>query len=117
VACSDGDALHTNELRRRLPLFLDLETQLDGLADPLDQLVEGARLSMATGQLRDAGHIVTVPIDLDDHTKLTLTDSLQQKCVAENPLGRNQPPTGNVDRGRPATQSSGFASRFDRQVV
>ena len=76
MAFSDGDALHTNELGSRLPLFLDLETQLDGLADPLDELVEGARLSMATGQLRDAGQIVTVPIELDDHAKLTLTDSL-----------------------------------------
>ena len=52
MACSDGDALHTNELDSRLPLFLDLEIQLDGLADPLDQLVEGAGLSVATGQLR-----------------------------------------------------------------
>ena len=114
MACSDGDALHTNELGSRLPLLLDLETQLDGLADPLDQLVEGARLSVATGQLRDAGHIVTVSVELDDDTKLTLTDSLHWECVAEIPLGRNHPPTETGDQGRPATQLSGFAAHFHR---
>ena len=91
MACSDGDALHANELGSRLALLLDLETHLDGLADPLDQRVEGARLSMAAGQLRDAGHIVTVPIELDDNAKLTLTDSSHEKVMAENPLGRNTP--------------------------
>ena len=114
MACSDGDALHANELGSQLPLLLDLETHLDGLADPLDQLVEGARLSMAAGQLRDAGHIVTVPIELDDNAKLTLTDSSHEKVMAENPLGRNHPSTETVDQGRPATQLSGFASRFNR---
>ena len=114
MACSDGDALHTNELGSRLPLFLDLETQLDGLADPLDELVEGARLSVATGQLRDAGQIVTVSVELDDNTKLTLTDSSHETVMAENPLGRNHPPTETVDQGWPATQLSGFASHFHR---
>ena len=91
MACSDGDALHTNELGSRLALLLDLETHLNGLANPLDQLVEGARLSMAAGQLRDAGHIVTVPVELDDNAKSTLTDSPHEKAMTENLLGRNTP--------------------------
>ena len=71
--------------------MLDLETHLDGLADPLDQRVEGARLSMAAGQLRDAGHIVTVPVELDDNAKSTLPDSPHEKPITENLLGRNTP--------------------------
>ena len=113
MAFSDGDALHTNELGSRLPLLLYFETHLDGLADPLDQLIEGARLSVAAGKLRDAGHIVAVPVELDDNTKLALTDSSHWESMTENYLGRNHPSTETVDQGRPATQLSGFASRFN----
>jgi hypothetical protein len=112
VACSDGDTLHANELGRRLPLLLDLEAQLDGLADPLDQLVEGARLSMAPGQLRDAGHIVTVRVALDDNTKLPPTASLHQDSMAENPLGRNTPP----DRDHRSGSASHPVIRFCKHL-
>jgi hypothetical protein len=39
---------------------------------------------------------------------------LHWESMTENHLGRNHPSTETVDQGRPATQLSGFASRFNR---
>jgi hypothetical protein len=46
---------------------------------------------VATGQLRDAGHIVTVPIELDDHAKLTLTDFCIRNVWQKILWGANNP--------------------------
>jgi hypothetical protein len=39
-AWSDGDALHSDELRRRPDMSLDLQAQLNRFANPNDELIK-----------------------------------------------------------------------------
>src|ERR1035438_587714 len=73
VTCSDADALHSDELRRRPNISLDLQAQLDRFSNPNDELIKRARLSMATGQLRNAGDIVTLRVTFHDDAELAFT--------------------------------------------
>src|SRR2546425_2578603 len=70
AACSDRDTLHSNELCGRSNITLDLQAQLDGLTNTLDELVERACLSVATGQLWNTGHVVALFITLHDDAEL-----------------------------------------------
>jgi len=70
AACSDGDTLHADELCGCSNITLDLQVQLDALSNTLDELIERACLSVATGQIWNAGHVVALFITLHDNAEL-----------------------------------------------
>ncbi len=52
-SCSDGDALNADELKTPLGRTFHFETQFDGLANALRDLVEGPRLCVTSRKLWD----------------------------------------------------------------
>src|SRR5262245_18115049 len=87
VAYSDRDALHTDKLTRRNVSF-HLQAQLNGLTNPLPELVERARLGVTSSQFWNGGHIVPLLITLDDHAKLPFAGFSHGVGMTETSLGR-----------------------------
>ena len=71
AAYSDGDTLHSDELRGDSNISVNFQTQFNGLANSLDQLIKRARLSVAPRQLWNARHIVALLVALDDNAEFT----------------------------------------------
>lgn len=81
MPCSDRDPLHSDELRRRLKIPHDLQAQLDRLSNPNDELIKRTRLSMATGQLRNARNIVPLRVTLYNDAELASACSSHESSV------------------------------------
>ena len=90
VAYSNRDTLHTNELRFRRQIAFDLQAQLNGLSNPFHEFVERPSLRVATGQLRNAGNIITILIPLDDNVELAFFEFSHINLMPENYPARKQ---------------------------
>jgi hypothetical protein len=66
----DGDLLDTHEVQLLELVALGLQAHLDGLADSLHQLVEGASLRVAAVQAGHGGDEVALGVTLDDHVEV-----------------------------------------------
>jgi hypothetical protein len=69
-SCCDRDALNTDELKTLVGRTFHFETQLDSLANAFRDLVEGSRLRVTPGKLRDWRDVVTFLVALYDNIVL-----------------------------------------------
>ena len=70
--CSNRHALNPNEFQLRSTRALHFQTQRDRFPNSLHHFIKGARLRVASGQLRNPRHVVAVFIPLDHDVKLAL---------------------------------------------
>jgi hypothetical protein len=69
-SCGDGNALDPNELQSVFRRTLDFQTQLDGFANALGDLVERPRLRVACGNLWNGGNVEALLVALNDDIEL-----------------------------------------------
>jgi len=104
VLQSDGDALHSDKFGCGRDIALDFQTQLNGLANALDELVQRAGLRVATSQFRDARHIITFSIALDDDAELTLARFSHRYSMPE------------FDRRRKPGEATAVLDKWSKQI-
>jgi hypothetical protein len=65
-------------------MLLNLQTELNGFANPLHELIQRTSLGMAAMQLGDARDVKTILIAFNDHAELSLSGLLHGQYIAEN---------------------------------
>lgn len=70
-SCRDGHSLNSDEFQILFRRALDFQTQFYGFANALDDLVEGPRLRIASGHLRNRGYVIAFRVALNHDIELT----------------------------------------------
>jgi hypothetical protein len=81
-SCRNNDALNSNELEILLWKSVHFETEFYGLAYPTIKLIQGLRLSVATGQRWHRGDVVSLCITLYDDVEITLQGNLPRSILS-----------------------------------
>ena len=74
-SCRDGYPLYPDEVQPFGLLSLHLETKLNGLANPLHQLIQRTRLRVAATQRRDGRDVVALGVSLNHDIELSMHSS------------------------------------------